>query len=347
MEELHGRKALVDPSLGRGVQLCLRTGAQLAEVVGVEAKHLARKQREETGLGVHRVGERVEKGADHLDLIGRGEGGAARHHALHPTRSDRVDVEVSMRGDPKKQRHVSGALARAAVEREGVGNLRRHRRNLVAARPPHLSGPRAHLHVNARQVTGTILVLSVGVGVEVHEVRHGSARESVTARADALHEREDVRVAAVVDVEAHDAPLAHLSSAPAEDAHVGATEAIDRLLGVTNGAEVTGVRAGKKGDEPQLHGIGVLELVHHHEPEAALVRATNLVVEEHGAIRQANEVVVVQAGLLALDLLVAFPHAPREVEQRPGERGHALEADLRARERERRLGSCELLRDRL
>ena len=81
-KELERGQTLVDGSLcGRG-KLLLQARAELAEVVGVEREHLAREQREEPGLCVGGVGERVQQRAHDLDLGGLREGRAARDHAL-------------------------------------------------------------------------------------------------------------------------------------------------------------------------------------------------------------------------------------------------------------------------
>ena len=113
-------------------------------------------------------------------------------------------------------------------------------------------------------------------------------------------------MAAVVHVKTHVVILRNLLAARTEHAHVRPTEAVDALLGIAHRGEVARTVTGQKRDELELAGIGVLRLVDHHELEApAVVRGNNGVVT-HGVKSKRNKVVIVENGLLALELEVAL-----------------------------------------
>ena len=123
-EELEGLEAAVDRAHGRRVERALATGAELDEVVGVEAEHLAREQREEAGARVLGVGERVQECRHDVDLGRAREGRAAAHDALEAAGPERVDVVGGVREGAEQKRHARGALAVVAVGGEAVGDHR-------------------------------------------------------------------------------------------------------------------------------------------------------------------------------------------------------------------------------
>ena len=113
-------------------------------------------------------------------------------------------------------------------------------------------------------------------------------------------------MAAIVHVKANVVLLRDLLAARAEHAHVRTTEAVDALLGITNRGKVPRAVTGQKRDELELAGVGVLRLVDHHELEAPAVVCRNNGVVAHGMEGECDEVIVIQDGLLALELEVAL-----------------------------------------
>ena len=138
----------------------------------------------------------------------------------------------------------------------------------ASAKARRRSATWAALTATARQVDPGQAVRARGAIAQVHEVgNHGGLV------ADALHHAQDVVVATEVLVHRdHERPgvLLCLGQARAEHANVGATEAVDGLLGVTHGGE-EGAVVRQQLDHLHLLRARVLELVHHHQPEAPAV----------------------------------------------------------------------------
>ncbi len=124
--------------------------------------------------------------------------------------------------------------------------------------------------------------------------------------ADALHEGQHVRVAPEIGREAYVSLVRQAASLPAKDSHIGAAEAVDRLLSVTHRAEAAVVAADKQPDELQLRGVGVLELVDHHESKASGEIARHLRMVAQGSQGKTYQVVVVKHRTLALKLAEAL-----------------------------------------
>ena len=100
-------------------------------------------------------------------------------------------------------------------------------------------------------------------------------------------------MAAEVGGEAALAARVDVHAAVVEDGHVGALEAVDRLLGIADGAEMLGIIAREVGDHLDLLLVGVLELVDHHELELAAVQLGDLGILGEGAMGFEQKVAVV------------------------------------------------------
>ena len=129
-------------------------------------------------------------------------------------------------------------------------------------------------------------------------------------------------MAAVVHVQTHVVLLRDLLSSRTEHAHICATETVDALfqedrrvglpepvdalLGVAHRGEMACAVTRQKRDELELPCIGVLRLVDHHKPEAPTVVCRNNGVVTHSMEGKRDKVVVVEDGLLALELKIAL-----------------------------------------
>ena len=111
-----------------------------------------------------------------------------------------------------------------------------------------------------------------GAGAEVlHEVQHGAARRGLR-------------------------PAREL----AEEAHLGAAEAVDRLLGVAHHHERPGAVAGEEARDLDLERVGVLELVDDQVAEAAAVPLAHARVVAQRVARHQEEVEEVEDAPLGL-----------------------------------------------
>ncbi len=285
--------ARIDAALAKGLEFLLPSGAQGAEIVGVQPKHVAGKQAKEPLLGVVDVCQGMHQRAHDLDLVQAREGRAARDHALDAALAQGVNVGRGLARAAKEKGHVVGVLARGGVGGQTVGHLVGHDGAPVGGR-----GGARHLDVNAGQVTGLITVNSRRVGQEGHEAGK-DARAAAQPAKDGVHKREDVGVAAVVDVQAHVVVGVHRGAATLKDAHVGAAKTIDRLLGVAHGAQALALAA-QQTHQLDLALVGVLELVDHHQAKLLAVESGQVVVGLKRSQAQTDQVVVVQVGALGL-----------------------------------------------
>ena len=126
-------------------------------------------------------------------------------------------------------------------------------------------------------------------GLEVEEVFDEIARLS----ADAAHEGEYIAMAAEVvdqmlDVGAH-IVAEHVALMLQVDAHIGALEAVDALLGVAHGAQMALVGTGNAFDHVDLQLARVLEFVDHDELEAVGVGGRDLRMAVQGAQGEGDE----------------------------------------------------------
>ena len=106
----------------------------------------------------------------------------------------------------------------------------------------------------------------------------------------------------------------------AEQAHVGVTEAVDRLQLVADGEEVPALEGRQ---DRQLTRVGVLELVDHQQLEALSPGLAQQPVPGEQLARDQLEVVEVDCDQIALEALVALPEqAKQAIEEQDG--GHAI-----------------------
>ena len=308
-------------------------GPERAEVLRVQAEHVARKQREKPLVGGVRVRQRVHEHAHDLHLGKRREGRAARDDALEAALAQGVDVVGGVARAPEQQRHVVRVLAGRRPGGETVGDLRGHGGDAV------VGARRARdLDVDARQVAGLIGVAARGVRRERHKTRQQAAPGG-RAVEELVDEGEDIGVATVVDVEPAVVALVHAAPALLEDAHVGPSETVDGLLGVAHRAEPLAA-AREHADELDLARVGVLELVDHHQAELLGVAPGDAGVVAQGREAAGDEVVIVQVRALELERLIRRGELPREPDQGRQVLGQAGEPGL---DGERADGRLELL----
>lgn len=98
--------------------------------------------------------------------------------------------------------------------------------------------------------------------------------------------------------------------------------------------------AGQKADELELDLVGVLELVDHHQAEAPLEGRRDAGVVPHGGKGHPDQVVVVKAARLGLELAIARVHAAGELEEPRRVLGRVGEGDLGTRQGEAALASA-------
>ncbi len=115
-------------------------------------------------------------------------------------------------------------------------------------------------------------------------------------------------------------------------AHVRAAETVDALLRIAHHAQTAVVRACEAADDGQLHGVGVLELVNHDQPEAVLVAPRNLGALQRGS-RLEQQVVLVEHAVRQLhpikDAHRVGGNREQHVLERPRQRKLQVEEKLR------------------
>ena len=154
-------------------------------------------------------------------------------------------------------------------------------------------------------------------------------------------------MAAVVRVEPYQTRLPHPLATAIEDVDVGAAEAVDGLLRVADGRQVTGALAREELDQGELRLVGVLELVDHDELKAPRVVPTHDRAVPHGRVGLFDQVVVVEHALVELPGGIGRLHPARELEEGRRAVGRGGEGDLGACKRVGLLRGSELLGDGL
>ena len=97
---------------------------------------------------------------------------------------------------------------------------------------------------------------------------------------------------------------AHLALLATEYLDLGATEAVDRLLRIAHGAQRALPRARQIANQIDLHLIGILELIDHDHLKAALIGSSNSRVVAQRLVRHAQQVIVIERGLVGLERTV-------------------------------------------
>ena len=149
----------------------------------------------------------------------------------------------------------------------------------------------------------------------VHEAQDGGPRAEVLRRGAARRRR----------------PALRLAHQLAEQAHLGAPEAVDRLLGVAHHHERAGAVAGEEPRHLDLQRVGVLELVDHQEAEAPLEPRAHARVVAQRVARLQQQVEEVEDAALRLLALVDPHDAGERAHQAPVEVGPELGDPARAR----------------
>ena len=330
-----GTDSRVDAALGRGVQHVLRLGGEQQQVVCAELEHAALKHGVEARLGVLRRREGMEQRLDDAHFGRRGEGGAAHDHALEAALAQGRDVGVGLVEAAHEHGHAARGHAGLADGGQAVCQLGGGHADAQVLRhglDPELVGTR-QLDDHARASVLGKVALAIGLGAQVHEARHDARVAAGTS-----HEAQDGVVASEVVVEPHGVALPHRLAVLLEHAHVGAAEAVDGLLGVAHRGEVAGALAGEALDHADLLGVGVLELVDHHQAELVRVLGGDLGVLAEGAGQPLQQVVVVEHRAFVLGRRVELLHVAGKAHERLFQALGACHGAARLREREGRLG---------
>ena len=149
--------------------------------------------------------------------------------------------------------------------------------------------------------------------------RHELAAEHTRLLEHAVDECEHVGVAAEIGGQFYDAIGArrsHRLKMAAVYRDVGPAEPVDRLLRVAHRAQAAGALAREALDHVDLHLVGVLELVDHHELELVAVEGRDAGVVLDGARRHDEQVVVVEHAALAFALRIRRKRAARQLHKR-------------------------------
>ena len=120
----------------------------------------------------------------------------------------------------------------------------------------------------------------------------------------------------------------HLALLATEHLDLGATEAVDRLLRIAHGAQRALPRARQVSDQIDLHLIGILELVDHDHLKAALIGSSNSRVVAQRLVRHAQQIVIVERGLVGLERAVLRLYGTGKLHQRIERRAAAGKHDI-------------------
>ena len=322
------REAPVEIAPPHASRLRILLGGQHEEVVCRQTHHIAGQHFEQRSR-VRRVRQRLHEAGDHAHL-GRGrEQRPARHHALEALGAQRLGIHARTAHLAQQHHHVAGSVAVLAQHGEpagdglGAGALRIGRAHAGAA-PRGLH--RQH-EVDARRAAPI-----AGGALLVRLQRHERLAEHRRLLEHAVDERQHVAVAAEVlrelDVERAHFVGAHRLLMSLVHVHVGAAEAVDGLLRIAYRAQVRAPRPGQARDHVDLQLAGVLELVHHHQFEAAFVARGDVRAAFERVERAHEQVVVIQLARGALRTLEARGHLARERHELGGQRVRQRERDI-------------------
>ena len=109
---------------------------------------------------------------------------------------------------------------------------------------------------------------------------------------------------------------AHLALLAAEDLDLGTTEAIDRLLRVAHRAQRALARTRQVANQIDLHLVGILELVDHDHLKAVLVGGSDGGMIAQRLVCHAQQIVVIERGLVGLERAVLRLYGTGESRQR-------------------------------
>ncbi len=280
-------------------------GGEQQQVIRAKLEHAALEHGVQARLGVLRGSQGMEQRLHHAHLGRRGEGRAAHNHALKATLAKGGDVGIGLVEAAHEHGHATRGHAALANGSQAVCELSGSHGNaklLSHGLALELVGASELNHHAWARILRKI-ALAARFWVQVHEVRH-NARVTAGTR----HKAQDGVVASEVEVEPHGVVLAHRLTMFLEHAHVCAAEAVDGLLGVSHRGEVASTLAREALDHAHLLGIGVLELVDHHQAELVRVLGRNLGVLAEGTGQKLQQVVVVEHATLGLCLAIELLH---------------------------------------
>ena len=120
----------------------------------------------------------------------------------------------------------------------------------------------------------------------------------------------------------------HLALLAAKHLDLGTTEAIDRLLRIAHRAQRALARTRQIANQIDLHLVGILELVDHDHLKAALIGSSNSRVVAQRLVRHAQQVIVIERGLVGLERTVLRLYGTGKPHQRIERRAAAGKHDI-------------------
>ena len=297
--------------------LLVNGGCQPQQVICPKGKSLAGKGLEQE-LAVQGVGNGAQQGGGGLHLRREGEQGPACDHAVEPLVPHGLGIQVGVGGRAQEQHHVRKGVAPFVHATEVVRNPQGLHLKTVFRLRLHAIRREGQLQLHPgfrRLVSRTV--------VDRGKVQEAAAKH-LRLGAHRLHKGQHVPVAAEVTAEHELAGLAagldeprivqRLLMLPIHR-HVRAAEGVDGLLGVSYRAQILHVGTSKVLHNGDLHGVGVLEFIHHDQAKLVLEPVVDL-RHLQGTQGFPNQVVVVQQGMLPLCLgkgPIRFPGKAHEL----------------------------------
>ena len=325
--------ARVDIATRRLARLLIELGRQRQELLGTQRKHRRGQQWHEALRGIGRVGKRTDQGTHRLHFGCLGKDRAARDNAVEPLIAEGLCIDIGVGHATQQQHHAAlglpgigkcvesfrnrtglclCALLRSASSDENRLTTRSVRHQRVLASVARLKVQKA-LHQatvvtvkNARHIAQH-LVVAAEVAHKFDELASGGIGRGGSLR----HRRQS-----------------HFALLATEHLDLRATEAIDRLLRIAHGAQRALARARQIANQVHLHLVGVLELVDHDHLKAALVRGADGRVIAQCLVGHAQQVVVIESGLLGLERAVLRLHGAGQAHQRIERRAAACQHDI-------------------
>ena len=120
----------------------------------------------------------------------------------------------------------------------------------------------------------------------------------------------------------------HLALLATKHLNLGASEAVDRLLRIAYGAQRALPRARQIANQIDLHLVGILELIDHDHLKAALIGSSNSRVVAQCLVCHAQQIVIVERGLVGLERTILRLHSTGKPHQRIERRTAAGKHDI-------------------
>ena len=325
--------AHIDIAARRLARLLVELGRQRQELLGAECKHRRGQQRHKALGRIGRIGERADQGTHRLHLGRLGKDRAACDDAVESLVAEGLRVDVGIGHATQQQHHAALGLAGIGKRMESLGD----RTGL---------GLRALLHTaagNEQRLAARSLclehVLAFVARFKIQEPLHQTTGVAVK---DARHIAQHLVVAAEVAHEFDELAggsigrgdrlgrrrRTHLALLAAKHLDLGTTEAIDRLLRIAHRAQRALARTRQIANQIDLHLVGILELVDHDHLKAALIGSSNSRVVAQRLVRHAQQVIVIERGLVGLERTVLRLYGTGKPHQRIERRAAAGKHDI-------------------